>query len=164
MHASKYFLFFFLFLSFGLAHAHLDSGEDIIDNGHIIDMGHSPKRVIVGDAVNFALNIVDESTESPLNVSSVWVRISYGKDVMFSGALDSQRGSSTFSFIFPRAGEYALDTRFMDGDDVVDMHTFNIHVHDMFSRYLLYILIIMSVFVVFYFMRNVEIFSKRHTR
>ena len=127
---------FFLILVFGFLFnfnfvlAHLDSGKDIIKNGYIIDFGFSPTHAVSLTPENFAVNLVNETSEKLVDVTSIWTRISLSDEVVFSGEFFPKNASLPFTFTFPSGGNYSIDFQFRNNGEVVESQTFYLDVKD----------------------------------
>ncbi|MEW6722920.1 MAG: hypothetical protein AB1324_06685 [Candidatus Micrarchaeota archaeon] len=97
-----------------LASAHLEGGTDFESGPYILDLGWEPGELRAGEPAFFAVNVVDNDTEEPSNLSSVWVRFSKGEAVAFAGTFALERGSTSFTYEFPEGGDWDMDVRFGD--------------------------------------------------
>ncbi len=84
--------------------AHLDSGFDKTSGPYTFDIGWTPSAPNAGQSVLMAINVVNAGTEQAANVSSVWVRLDLKDDVKFAGTMTMEKGSTSFSYFFPKAG------------------------------------------------------------
>lgn len=121
----------FLILPFFLssASAHLENGEDKTVNGYLVDFGYAPEKVIAGEPMNIAFNLVDPKTQQPIDPNNVWVRISSSDNIIFSGTFFPEAHHVLFTSTFPEAGDYEIKARFKDASDTVLVETnFNLNV------------------------------------
>lgn len=91
-----------------LATAHLEAGEDIEKNGVLFDFGWHPAHPVAGASTVFAFNAVNSTTTVPMDYAEVWIRLEKDGVNRFSGKLQLQNGSASFSYVFPESGEWVL--------------------------------------------------------
>ena len=111
----KYVLLMLLLIP--IASAHLEGGADKVVGDYLVDFGYSPGTPIAGDKMLIAINLVNNSEQTVITPESVWVRISNGNDVIFAGRFHPEAKHVTFSFSFPKPGNYTIDTRFVHGSN-----------------------------------------------
>jgi len=148
---TKNFLFgvLFLFLIVNLASAHLDAGRDITNKGYIIDFGYAPANLHVGEVSEFTVNLVNETTEIPINFSSVLARISSDNGIIFAGELKGKAGNSILSYTFPSGGNYTVDFRFMNENNKLIEQGFNVGVSARINYSLIGVIaIILIIFII----------------
>lgn len=143
-----------IFFSFTFVLAHLDSGRDITKNGHIIDFGFAPSEVVSLSPTNFAINLVNSTTEEPINLTSIWVRISSPKEIVFSGEFFPKNASLPFTYTFPTGGNYSLDFQFKNKEMVVEKQTFYLDVKDANSVETVYYIIGLVVLFLLLFLKS----------
>jgi len=141
-----------IFFNFAFVLAHLDFGQDIIKNGHIIDFGFAPQEVVSLSSTNFVINLVNSTTEEPINLTSIWVRISSSKEIIFSGELSPKNASLPFTFTFPTGGNYSLDFQFKNNQKIIEKQTFYLDVKDKDSVNNIYYLVgLIILFILLFF-------------
>ena len=136
-------------LFFGTVLAHLESGEDITKDGYIIDFGFSPKIVQENQPSNFVINIVNSTNEQPINITSTWIRISLKDKIAFAGEFFSKQGGVSFTYTFPKTGNYTIDTKFYQNDLVIEEQAFSIKVENQTNYYFIIAGIIFIVVLFF---------------
>jgi hypothetical protein len=143
----KYFIILLLLLP--LTTAHLDSGEDIVKDGYLIDFGYSPEKPISDREVILAFNLVNDSTKEVIVPESVWIRFSQGDEIIFAGTFLPEAKHVNFINTFPEAGEYELDVEFDLGDKKVEAN-FDFEVRKSLQDYIYsgVIFLTMLVFVI----------------
>jgi len=124
--------------------AHLDAGQDISKSGYIIDFGYTPSEISEGTSVNFALNLVNGTTEKPVEMDSVFTRISLGEKTVFAGEIFPKNGSTSFSYTFQKSGSYNLYFEFRNARQVLEQHSFVVDAKSS-SRNKIYIYVIFSL-------------------
>lgn len=110
------------------AYAHLDGGEDVTLGGYLIDFGFSPEQPKITDKVTLAFNLVDDATKEIIEPTSVWIRISSPKDVIFAGTFHPEAKHVAFTYIFPEANNYEILVRFKENDKTLVETTFQLTV------------------------------------
>jgi len=143
-----------VFFSFAFVLAHLDYGQDIIKNGHIIDFGFVPQEVVSLSPTNFVINLINSTTEEPINLTSILVRISSSKEIIFSGELFPKNASLPFTFTFPKGENYSLDFHFKNNQKIIEKQTFYIQVKDVNSVDTLYYIIGLIVLFLLLFLKS----------
>ncbi len=108
------------------AFAHLAAGEDVAQNGYLIDFGYAPFPVHQADTIDLALNLVNETTNSTINPTSVWLRVSNDDLIVFAGELRPKNGHIIISLALPNPGEYYILARFKEEQAILAEHTFKI--------------------------------------
>lgn len=103
-----------------LVSAHLDAGQDISKDGYTMDFGWAPEKIIANQQTSFVINFVNETTNFPANITSVWTRISLGDNVLFAGEFYPENASVPFEYTFPRDGNYTIDARFENKGEVIE--------------------------------------------
>jgi len=110
--SSKNASFLFVFLSLtvlvSFASAHLDNGFDQPAGPYLVDVGWTPAAPNAGESVLIAINVLDAATNQPANVSSVWVRLDLKDQVSFAGTFALNKGSTSFTYVFPKAGVWTV--------------------------------------------------------
>ena len=158
----KIFLIFgvlFVFFFVGGVFAHLDSGKDVTKDGYIIDFGYTPAQPVSLTPTNLDVNLVNETTQKPVEVTSIWARISSEKEVVFSGEFYPKNASLPFTFTFPSGGNYSIDFQFRNNGEVIESQTFYLNVKDANSIDIIYyviglILLFFLIFLKNYFFRK----------
>lgn len=140
-------------LGLGIINSHLDTGQDITKNSHIIDFGYSPEKPVAGETSNFAINLVDEATEMPLNITKVWIRISKGNDVFFAGTFSPEKASTAFTYVFPESGNYTLDAKFYNSKTLIEEQSIFIDVKGSENNRLNYLYIAAFAFIIYLLIR-----------
>jgi|TARA_Y100000310_G_scaffold340197_1_gene435167 hypothetical protein len=136
-----YFTIAFLFL-LPTGIAHLAAGEDKVVAGYLIDFGYTPENPQITDKVNLVLNLVNDTTKEVIKPTSVWIRISSSKEVVFAGTLHPGTGSVSFTYIFPYADNYEITTRFQGKDNVLLETDFEIKIEEKISKINWYFILI----------------------
>jgi len=106
-HASLFFILTFTVMS-SLVSAHLDSGFEQTAGPYLIDVGWTPAAPNAGESVLIAINVLDAATKRPVNLSSVWIRLDLKDQVNFAGTLALKKGSASLTYVFPKAGVWAV--------------------------------------------------------
>jgi len=129
---------FFLILSFSLlivllnlpvfVSAHLDAGLDDVVNGYSIDLGYSPSNLTTSESAILNFNILNDSTQKLVNVSSIWIRISESNKSVFAGAFQPNDGNINFLYTFPKQGNYTLVAKFYNGTNVIAEKSYSLKV------------------------------------
>lgn len=122
------FFFFTLFL-ISLVSSHLENGEDKTINGYIADFGYSPEHLTTKETSFFSLNLVNETTQDAIDITSTWVRISKGDEIFFSGEFEGKDGNSNFNYKFDKGGNYQIDVRFINEDKTLVETNYDIKVN-----------------------------------
>ena len=118
-----------LLLQASFVFAHLDNGEEIVKKGHIIDFGYSPKIPLDKGTTFLSFNLVNETTERPVEFDSAWIRISSSEEVVFSGTIRGSGGNVFIDYSFPYRGDYTAKAQFKDSlDNIIIEADFNIEV------------------------------------
>ena len=126
---SRKFLVAFLILLFAISvNAHLDAGEDVSVGSYVIDFGHSPEELVVGERVNVAFNLLDGQSMDSVGYESLWVRVSSGDDVLFAGNFFPESGNVLFSYVFSNQGVHEISVKFRNGSDVLAENSFEVFV------------------------------------
>jgi len=111
------------------ASAHLDGGEEIIRNGYIIDFGHSPAVPLDRGTTLLSFNLVNASTEKPVDFDSAWIRISNSKEVFLSAIAKASNGNVFVDYSFPHKGKYEIKVQFRDEENnVIEEENFGVDV------------------------------------
>lgn len=118
----------FLLLTLSFSSSHLENGKDITKDGYIIDLGFSPKIIQKDKSANFAINLVNSTTEQSIDIDSTWVRISLSDNVVFAGEFVPKKGSVAFTYTFPKSGNYTIDIKFYNGEYLVEEQDFSVSV------------------------------------
>jgi len=111
-----------------LVSAHLDSGEDLHKDGYILDFGYSPSQVQVTKPASLLFILVNETTEEPINYSSLFLRISSEKEVVFSGSFLPKNGGVSFVYTFSKPGKYTIDANFINGSETLEKGMYDVSV------------------------------------
>jgi hypothetical protein len=127
--------------------AHLDAGEDVVVDGYLLDFGYTPSKLVEGEKVILAFNLVDPETEDVLDYESLWVRIS-NEEVVFSGTFHVEENHVGFSYIFAESGEYKVTARFNGYDGVLAENDFYVEVgKEEEINFVLWIIVVGVLFV-----------------
>ena len=59
---------------------------------------------------------MNASTQEPVDIDKIWVRLSTDVGVVYAGTHFAQNGIAPISLVLPRGGEYTLSVRFYLGD------------------------------------------------
>lgn len=110
------------------SNAHLEAGSDDVVNGYLIDFGHSPKNPGTVNSTFINFNILENSTQLPVNVTGAWIRISDKENVIFAATLKPAEGNAGMLFTFPREGDYEIAARFYIGPEVIAENKYDIEV------------------------------------
>ena len=95
------------------------AGDDVVVGDYILDFGYDPAFPQAGGATTLAFNFADAKAQTALSPESVWVRISLGDKIVFSGVEAAQNGNVTMTFDFPEPGDYAIDASYRyQGNDI----------------------------------------------
>lgn len=101
------------------AHAFGVSHEETTTEGVHVDIGYSAATPSVGEAVIFDFNLpVGEEDEV---YTDVWVRVENkeGAVVLATAVHNAEFGGPRMSYVFPKAGEYAVHARYENEGDAV---------------------------------------------
>ena len=96
--------------------AHLDGGFDQEVNGYLIDVGYDPNPIFADYPLMLSIGVLNATTQAPIEVSKVWVRLSTEEGVVYAATHLPEHGVAPLSMILPKAGEYTLSVRFYQGD------------------------------------------------
>lgn len=124
----KIFMVIFFLVVMGFSSAHLGAGEDLKKDGYIIDFGYSPKAIKSGYPVNFAINLVNETTKKPVEITSIWTRISKNEEILFAGEIAAEDSSVVFSYVPAYSGNYVFDFEFRQGNKVLEKQNFDLDI------------------------------------
>ncbi len=103
------------FVPFSFAHGEGGAEKEI--NGLIIDVGYDPNPLIAGKESSFSIGLANASTEMPVDVDKIWLRLSTPEQVVYAGTHLPENGFAPLSIVLPKAGEYTLSVRFYkDGE------------------------------------------------
>lgn len=130
------FILFFLItlIPLPITYAHLDGGVDKTINGYIIDFGFSPEQPRTTDRVTLAFNLMDATTEEVIEPTSVWIRVSSPKEVVFTGTFHPEEKHIAFTHTFLEANVYEILARFKDNGDTLVEAKFQLTVIDTISN------------------------------
>ncbi len=132
----KRFLFILLVLFIiPIATAHLAAGEDRVVGDYIVDFGYEPEKLTAGENAFFAVHLKNNDTEEVVQFTDVWVRISQGDAILFSGLLNPQSDVAEFSYYFSLSDHYDIKLRFRDGEETVVETTFVVTVSKAAAEY-----------------------------
>ncbi|MEX2008011.1 MAG: hypothetical protein WD850_00730 [Candidatus Spechtbacterales bacterium] len=96
-----------------------------------IDVGYEPEQMSVDIATLFDFLLQDRQTGEDVAFSDVWVRISQGNQTVFaSGVARPRFGTTTLTYLFPRAGSYELSVRFQNQGEAIVESTFPLTVKE----------------------------------
>ena len=143
-------IIFFIILISGVANAHLEGGKDKEVNGYVIDLGYDPKVPQANQKIIFVVNLFNETTDEVIEPTSVWIRISSSKDVVFAGTFKPDLGNIAFSFTFPETDAYEITTRFFDDEEIMVETDFDINVEGKtnYSNIIIFVLsLILAIFI-----------------
>jgi hypothetical protein len=137
--------------------AHLDAGQDVVVNGYLIDFGYDPASPIIDGRTVMLFNLLNASTNESIYPDHVWVRISKGDNIMFSGQFRPAVGSTTFTYTFSEPGKYDIDATFYGNETVLVQKTLNIDIRGTsairgtyaFAYYGIIILLLIIIIILF---------------
>ncbi|TAL58268.1 MAG: hypothetical protein EPN86_00450 [Nanoarchaeota archaeon] len=133
--------------------AHLAGGEDRIAGGYLVDFGFSPANITSQNSSFINFNLLENSTLRMANITSVWVRISDDKNVVFAGTFKPVNGNFGFLFTFPAGGKYEILARFYNDSKVLTEQKYNLNVTgetgDPFFETTLAIIAVLAFFAIF---------------
>ena len=138
-------LLILVLLPFGIAH--LEAGEDRKVGEYRVDFGYAPEDPRASEAVSFALNLLNDTEQ--LDFDNAWVRISSGKEVVFSGFLHPISRSVAFNYRFPYPGDYEIHVRFSGNYATMADTSFTINVKDRPGFNINFVFILLAVLVFF---------------
>ena len=104
------FLFFLIIIFSPYSFAHLDAGEEKVIDDYLIDLGYAPESPKVTDKVTLAFNLINNTTKEVIEPTSVWIRISSPKEVVFAGTFHPEAKNIAFTYTFPYADDYSLES------------------------------------------------------
>jgi hypothetical protein len=162
----NYFLLFF-FLLVPLAFAHLDAGQDILENGYAIDFGYAPENLSTTENTVIAFSLANATTQTPLNYTSVWVRIADKNTIIFSGTLHPENAleeQTSFSYLFSKIGMYEITLRFFQGNTTLVEHTFTIQVAEKNAGISAYVIIGVGIAILLIVLFSFKLVSRRHRK
>ncbi len=108
--------------------AHLDAGKDKVIDDYLIDFGYSPESPKATDRIEFAFNLINNTTKDIIEPASAWIRISSSKEVVFAGTVHSEAKHVAFAYMFPYADDYDIKVRFKTDETVIVEADFEIKV------------------------------------
>lgn len=142
-------LFIFLIIIFSLySFAHLDVGKDKVIDGYLIDFGYTPENPKVTDKVTMAFNLLNDTTKEIIEPTSVWIRISSSKEVVFAGTFHTEAQNVVFNYVFPYADDYEITARFKDNDNTLVETDFEIKIEKKSKIKLYYIAKIIIILII----------------
>tara|TARA_Y100000310_G_scaffold246052_1_gene251161 strand:+ start:2867 stop:3376 length:510 start_codon:yes stop_codon:yes gene_type:complete len=145
---NKIVLLFLFIVALPIAFSHLDAGEDKEIDDFLIDFGYSPENPNTNDNVAIALTLFDKNQEV-IEPTSVWVRISSPKDVVFAGTLKPNNGNVAFTYKFPYADNYDITARFNDDKETIVETDFNIKITETVPVYYYFFGIVVILIIIF---------------
>ena len=89
--------------------------------GFLFEFGREPKEPIANERVIMSLSVHNSSTKEPLDIESLWIRISKGNEILFTSGdfRIKKEGPLFFGYAFKESGNYAIDFSFkQDGRNV----------------------------------------------
>lgn len=102
------------------ASAHLAGGNDVTEDGYILDFGYDPAPPVAGEPVTFALNLADAKSMSAVPAIGIWVRIIKDGKAVFAGTFKPDNGNATFTAVLPDEGRYDVTARFILKDKTIE--------------------------------------------
>jgi hypothetical protein len=146
----RLFLFLlFLVLLLPLASSHLAAGEDKVVGEYIVDFGYEPEKLTAGENSFFAIHLKDKESKEVVPFTDVWVRISQGDAILFSGLLNPTDNVAELSYYFSVSDHYEIKLRFRDGEKTLAETTFIVDVARAVGEY--YQLAILGLLIVAWF-------------
>lgn len=135
--------FLFLF-QFSLIAAHLEGGKDEVIDGYLVDFGYSPENPSTKEATFISFNLLNDSSRETIDLTSVWMRISNSKEVVFSGEIKAENGNVFLNYKFPYGDDYEITSRFLNGEETVLETDFTIKIkEDKKYKIVLFLLVIL---------------------
>lgn len=95
-------------------------------DGYFIDIGYSEELPEAMKPLRFDFSAILPNTPEENVFTDVWVRIAQGRELYFSGGIHQPVfGSTGFTYVFPKEGEYEVTARFQnEGETVVETSFF----------------------------------------
>ncbi len=118
----------FLLLLLPFSSAHLDSGEDVVVNSYLVDMGYTPAPLLTETLNTFSFNLADPSTQEVVSFDRAFIRISGPNGVEYSGYMAPDPDHVVFSYSFVESGSYGVLVEFEEGEDTLASYTFTVEV------------------------------------
>jgi|TARA_B100001971_G_C18199552_1_gene543666 hypothetical protein len=139
---NKFLLIFLIVIVLPNSFAHLDAGEDKLIDDYLIDFGYSPENPKAIDKVTIAFNLLDDTTKEIIVPTSVWIRISSSKEVVFAGTFHPEAEHVAFTYTFPYSDDYEITARFKDNNSILAETDFEIKLEkEKMSKINLYLLL-----------------------
>ncbi len=110
------------------ATAHVDSGIEKEVNGYTADLGYTPERIKAETSTSFVVSLENKTTEEAHDITSVWLRISNEKGVLFAGRVLAEHNAAVFSYRFPEEGKHSVDVRFYKNKEMLAEAEFELDV------------------------------------
>jgi hypothetical protein len=107
------------FVSKVSAHGDGASLEKDVD-GYLVDVGYDPDTLVSQEVVVLDFSLIESESQTPVEFSDVWVKISSADEVVFATSINKARiGLTTLTYAFPDEGEYVLSARYQSGNDTL---------------------------------------------
>ena len=143
-------IFFIILIISNIVNAHLEGGKDKEVDGFLVDLGWDPKVPQANQKTVFVVNLFNGTIDEVIEPTSVWIRISSSKDVVFAGTFKPDLGNIAFSFTFPETDVYEITTRFFDDEEIMVETDFDINVEGKtnYSNIIIFVLsLILAIFI-----------------
>ena len=115
-------------LNIFLVVAHLDVGVDKVVDGYLIDFGYGPENPTTEDKVSMNMVFLNESTRGSVDIDSVWLRFSNPEEVVFAGTMKPDQSIISWTYVFPKAGNYDIEARFIKDGETLSESSFNLEI------------------------------------
>ena len=80
-------------------------------NGLLFEFGMEPKEPKADERVIMSLSVHNSSTKEPLDIESLWIRITKGNEILFTSGdfRIKKEGPLFFGYMFKESGTYTID-------------------------------------------------------
>jgi len=142
--------FILIILNLFIVNAHLEGGQDKEIDGYVVDLGWDPEFPKLNEKVAISINIANATDFDIVDPTSVWVRISSERDVVFAGTLNPKLGNAALIYTFPEEGSFDINIRIFDKEELLIDTDFFLNVKgktDYSKIIILFLLLIILVMV-----------------
>ena len=80
-------------------------------NGFLFEFGIEPKEPKADERVIMSLSVHNSSAKEPLDIESLWIRITKGNEILFTSGdfRIKKEGPLFFGYVFKESGTYTID-------------------------------------------------------
>ena len=143
-------IFYLFFLFFPFVNAHMEAGEDKVINGYLVNFGYYPENIKASDSAILSFSLVNDSTQELIDTTSLFIRISSSKEIVFAGTFHTELENVMFSYKFPYADDYRIIAKFQKDEDVLMETDFNIKIKKSYNFYYYLISLLFLIIVLAY--------------